>query len=82
MESDKSKLIEALKFHPRGAEKIGVGVREIKVIISDTCSFEIEALKCHCQWQALLSPVQCEETATRTRDLPDSTACTRPALLY
>jgi len=41
MEPDKSKLIEALKFHPRGAEKIGVGVREIKVIISDTCSFEI-----------------------------------------
>ena len=23
-----------------------------------------------CQWQALPSPVQCEETATRTRDLP------------
>jgi hypothetical protein len=41
MEPDKSKLIEALKFHPRGAEKIGVGVREIKVIINDTCSFEI-----------------------------------------
>ena len=23
-----------------------------------------------CQWQALPSPVQCEETATQTRDLP------------
>ena len=23
-----------------------------------------------CQWQALSSPVQCEKTATRTRDLP------------
>ena len=23
-----------------------------------------------CQWQALPSPMQCEETATRTRDLP------------
>ncbi|XP_066348973.1 DNA-directed RNA polymerase IV subunit 1-like isoform X2 [Miscanthus floridulus] len=31
MEPDKSQLIEALKFHPRGAEKIGVGVREIKI---------------------------------------------------
>ncbi|KAF8702518.1 hypothetical protein HU200_032899 [Digitaria exilis] len=28
---DKSQLIEALKFHPKGTEKIGVGVREIKV---------------------------------------------------
>jgi hypothetical protein len=41
MEPDKSQLIEALKFHPRGAEKIGVGVREIKVIINDACFFEI-----------------------------------------
>ncbi|CAD6262634.1 unnamed protein product [Miscanthus lutarioriparius] len=31
MMPDKSQLIEALKFHPRGAEKIGVGVREIKI---------------------------------------------------
>ncbi|WVZ86784.1 hypothetical protein U9M48_033517, partial [Paspalum notatum var. saurae] len=31
MEPDKSKLIEALRFHPRGGEKIGVGVREIKI---------------------------------------------------
>ncbi|KAJ1272495.1 hypothetical protein BS78_06G206000 [Paspalum vaginatum] len=31
MEPDKSKLIEALRFHPRGVEKIGVGVREIKI---------------------------------------------------
>lgn len=30
-EPDKSQLIEALKFHSRGAEKIGVGVREIKI---------------------------------------------------
>ena len=37
-----------------------------------------------CQWQALPLPVQCEETATRTRDLPvtggKTTTCTRPAL--
>jgi len=38
-----------------------------------------------CQWQALPSPVQCEETMTRTRDLPVTggktlTACSRPAL--
>jgi len=33
MEPDKSLLVEALKFHPKGAEKIGVGVKEIKVII-------------------------------------------------
>ncbi|CAO2043399.1 unnamed protein product [Urochloa humidicola] len=31
MDSDKSQLIEALKFHPKGAEKMGVGVREIKI---------------------------------------------------
>jgi DNA-directed RNA polymerase IV subunit 1 len=33
MEPYKSQLVEALKFHPKGAEKIGVGVKEIKVII-------------------------------------------------
>ncbi|XP_062184129.1 DNA-directed RNA polymerase IV subunit 1 isoform X2 [Phragmites australis] len=32
VEPDKAHLIEALKFHPRGDEKIGVGVREIKVV--------------------------------------------------
>ncbi|CAL5069467.1 unnamed protein product [Urochloa decumbens] len=31
MYPDKSQLVEALKFHPKGAEKIGVGVREIKI---------------------------------------------------
>ncbi|CAL5015352.1 unnamed protein product [Urochloa decumbens] len=31
MDPDKSQLVEALKFHPKGAEKIGVGVREIKI---------------------------------------------------
>ncbi|KAL6882669.1 hypothetical protein ACP4OV_011359 [Aristida adscensionis] len=31
METDKSHLIEALKFHPKGDEKIGAGVREIKI---------------------------------------------------
>jgi DNA-directed RNA polymerase-4 subunit 1 len=31
-ETDKSQLLEALKFHPNGAQKIGVGIREIKVI--------------------------------------------------
>ncbi|KAG2547300.1 DNA-directed RNA polymerase IV subunit 1-like [Panicum virgatum] len=31
MEPDKSLLVEALKFHPKGAEKIGVGVKEIKI---------------------------------------------------
>uniref|UniRef100_A0A0E0KU59 Uncharacterized protein n=1 Tax=Oryza punctata TaxID=4537 RepID=A0A0E0KU59_ORYPU len=30
-EQDKSCLIEALKFHPRGYDKIGVGIREIKI---------------------------------------------------
>uniref|UniRef100_A0A0Q3PPN4 DNA-directed RNA polymerase n=1 Tax=Setaria italica TaxID=4555 RepID=A0A0Q3PPN4_SETIT len=30
-ETDKSQLVEALKFHPNGAQKIGVGVREIKI---------------------------------------------------
>ena len=31
-----------------------------------------------CQWQALPSPVQCEETATRTRDLPVTGGKTLP----
>ncbi|XP_025823410.1 DNA-directed RNA polymerase IV subunit 1 isoform X4 [Panicum hallii] len=31
MEPYKSQLVEALKFHPKGAEKIGVGVKEIKI---------------------------------------------------
>ena len=31
-----------------------------------------------CQWQALPSPVQCEETATRTRDLPVTDGKTLP----
>ena len=31
-----------------------------------------------CQWQALPSPVQCEETATRTRDLPVTGSKTLP----
>ncbi|XP_039826362.1 DNA-directed RNA polymerase IV subunit 1-like isoform X4 [Panicum virgatum] len=31
MEPDKSLLVKALKFHPKGAEKIGVGVKEIKI---------------------------------------------------
>lgn len=31
MEPDKSLLIEALKFHPRGYEKIGAGIRYIKI---------------------------------------------------
>ena len=31
-----------------------------------------------CQWQALPSPVQCEETATRTRDLPVTSGKTLP----
>uniref|UniRef100_J3M0K5 DNA-directed RNA polymerase subunit n=1 Tax=Oryza brachyantha TaxID=4533 RepID=J3M0K5_ORYBR len=30
-EQDKSCLIEALKFHPRGFDKIGAGIREIKI---------------------------------------------------
>jgi len=33
MEPDKSRVVEALKCHPKGAEKIGVAVKEIKVII-------------------------------------------------
>ena len=31
-----------------------------------------------CQWQALPSPMQCEETATRTRDLPITGGKTLP----
>ena len=31
-----------------------------------------------CQWQALPSPVQCKETATRTRDLPVTGGKTLP----
>ena len=31
-----------------------------------------------CQWQALPSPVQCEETATQTRDLPVTGGKTLP----
>ena len=31
-----------------------------------------------CQWQALPSPVQCEKTATRTRDLPVTSGKTLP----
>ena len=31
-----------------------------------------------CQWQALPLPVQCEETATRTRDLPVTGGKTLP----
>ena len=31
-----------------------------------------------CQWQALPSPMQCEETATRTRDLPATDGKTLP----
>ena len=31
-----------------------------------------------CLWQALPSPVQCEETATRTRDLPVTGGKTLP----
>ena len=31
-----------------------------------------------CQWQALPSPVQCEETTTRTRDLPVTGGKTLP----
>ena len=31
-----------------------------------------------CQWQALPSPVQCEKTATRTRDLPVTGGKTLP----
>ena len=31
-----------------------------------------------CQWQALLSPVQCEETVTRTRDPPVTGGKTLP----
>jgi len=31
-----------------------------------------------CQWQALPSPVQCEETATRIRDLPVTGGKTLP----
>ena len=31
-----------------------------------------------CQWQALPPPVQCEETATRTRDLPVTGGKTLP----
>ena len=31
-----------------------------------------------CQWQALPSPVQCEETATRTQDLPVTGGKTLP----
>ena len=34
-----------------------------------------------CQWQALPSPVQCEETATRTRDLPVTGGKTLPLAL-
>lgn len=31
VELDKSRVIEALRFHPRGREKIGVGIRDIKI---------------------------------------------------
>ena len=34
-----------------------------------------------CQWQALPSPVQCEKTATRTRDLPVTGGKTLPLAL-
>ncbi|KAM0862551.1 hypothetical protein ACQ4PT_045199 [Festuca glaucescens] len=30
-ELDKSRIIEALRFHPRGHEKIGAGIRDIKI---------------------------------------------------
>jgi Protein of unknown function (DUF3223) len=30
-EPDRSSLIEALTYHPRGGEKIGIGVKAIKV---------------------------------------------------
>lgn len=36
MEPDKSRLIEALKFHPRGYEKIGAGIRYIKIGLNPT----------------------------------------------
>jgi hypothetical protein len=32
MEPEKRHLMEALKFHPRGDEKMGVGIREFKVV--------------------------------------------------
>ncbi|XP_044436912.1 protein DCL homolog, chloroplastic-like [Triticum aestivum] len=31
VELDKSRVIEALRFHPRGHEKIGAGIRDIKI---------------------------------------------------
>jgi len=34
-----------------------------------------------CQWQALPSPVQCEETVTQTRDLPVTSGKTLPLAL-
>ena len=34
-----------------------------------------------CQWQALPSPLQCEETATRTQDLPVTGGKTLPLAL-
>jgi hypothetical protein len=39
MEPEKTHLMEALKFHPKGDEKMGVGIREFKVVAMNVIFF-------------------------------------------
>jgi len=68
------KNINRWKFHGRSKEDPALSKGRTQCRELPLCAGSGEG----CQWQALPSPVQCEETATRTRDLPVTGGKTLP----